>query len=285
MWIVKNRVDPEQRFGYESYSSHSQYNLLPMAMLAIAYEHAEKTEDVKEQPAPCEVGGFVINIRPTFHKVFANAGGMYVEIETGADHHYNATGLIRVHKKGFNPQLGPSDSLTTELVYEVPKEPRTNAAIGVGWRDANGKWRRLAEYETDKISNIELNDVHAEPSKVTFTLIYNGYFSGPSKVIEHYTITPTRVELKTELPNYTGPVQMAWPVLDDIGDAKTSISVNGTTVSVTLANETQTYTLPDATKIDISQDRYGFHNGYARLAIAEFKDGASPTIVIEPKKK
>jgi rhamnogalacturonyl hydrolase YesR len=285
MWIVKNRVDPEQRFGYESYSSHSQYNLLPMAMLAIAYEHADATENVKEQPAPCEVGGFVLNIRPTFHKVFANAGGMYVEIETGADHHYNATGLIRVHKKGFNPQLGPSDSLTTDLVYEVPKAPRTDAAIGIGWRDANGKWRRLAEYETDKISSIELKDVQADPSKVTFTLIYHGYFSGPSQIVEHYTITPTRVELKTELPNYTGPVQMAWPVFDDIGDAKTTISVKEKTVSVTLADDTQTYTLPDATKIEISQDRYGFHNGFARVAVADFKDGTTPTIVIEPKPK
>jgi rhamnogalacturonyl hydrolase YesR len=285
MWIVKNRVDPKERFGYETYSAHSQYNLLPMAMLAIAYEHAEKTEDVAETLAPCEVGGFVMNIRPTFHKVFANAGGMYVEIETGADHHYNATGLIRVHKKGFNPQLGPSDSLTKDLVYEVPKEPRTDAAIGIGWKDASGNWRRLAEYETQKISNIELKDVQANPANVSFTLIYSGYFSGPSKIVEHYTITPTRVELMTELPNYTGPVQMAWPVLDDIGDARTNISVKDKTVSVTLANETQTYTLPDATKIDISQDRYGFHNGFARVAVAEFKNGASPTIVIEPKVK
>jgi hypothetical protein len=285
MWIVKNRFDPEQRFGYEGYSSHSQYNLLPMAMLAIAYEHAAKTEEVKEQPAPCEVGGFVLNIRPTFHKVFANAGGMYVEIETGGDHHYNATGLIRVHKKGFNPQLGPSDSLTKDLVYEVPKSPRTDAAIGIGWKDASGNWRRLAEYETEQISNIELKDVQADPSKVSFTLVYHGYFSGPSEVVEHYTITPTCVELTSELPNYKGPVQMAWPVLDDIGDAKTEIAVKDKTVSVTLANDTQTYTVKDATKIDVSQERYGFHNGFARAVIAEFKNGAAPTLVIEPKQK
>jgi hypothetical protein len=283
MWIVKNRVDPSQRFGYEGYSSHSQYNLLPMAMLAIAYEHAGMSENVTEQPAPCEVGGFVLNIRPVFHKVFANAGGMYIEIETGGDHHYNATGLIRVHKKGFNPQLGPSDSLTKDLVYEVPKEPRTNCAIGVGWKDVSGNWRRLADYDTQQISNIELKDVTADPSKVTFTLIYNGYFSGPSQVIEHYTITPTRVEQTSELPNYKGPVELAWPVLDDIGDAKTNIAVNGKTVSVTLGNDTQTYTVPDAQKISVSNDRYGFHNGWARVVVAEFKDGAKPTIVIEPK--
>jgi rhamnogalacturonyl hydrolase YesR len=285
MWIVKNRMDPEKKWAYEGYSSHSQYNLLPMAMLSIAYQHAQKTEGVKEQPAPCEVGGFVINLRPVFHKVFANAGGMYIEIDTGGDSHYNATGLIRIHKKGFNPQLGPSDSLTKDLSYNVPPAPRTDAAVGIGWKDAAGNWRRLAEFDGQKISNIELKDAQADPSKVTFTLIYSGYFSGPTTVIEHYVVTPTRVDLTSELPGYTGPTQMAWPVLDDIGDAKTQIEVKDKTLSVTLANDTQTFTAPDAEKVTVGEERYGFHNGLAKLATAEFKAGVKPTLVIEPMQK
>jgi hypothetical protein len=34
MFIVKNRAEPEQKHGFEGYSFHSQYNLLPMGMLA-----------------------------------------------------------------------------------------------------------------------------------------------------------------------------------------------------------------------------------------------------------
>lgn len=83
MQIVKNWMDPAQSFGYESYSGHSQYNLLPMSMLAIAYEHAAATEDVTERPAPSETGGYLLHIEP-LHKVFANAGGSYVEIDTAA---------------------------------------------------------------------------------------------------------------------------------------------------------------------------------------------------------
>ena len=49
LWIVKNRADPKARLGYETYSYNSQYNLLPMAMLAIAYIHAD--DSIAERPA------------------------------------------------------------------------------------------------------------------------------------------------------------------------------------------------------------------------------------------
>jgi hypothetical protein len=35
-WIIKNRYDPALRFGYETYSMFSSYNLLPASMLATA---------------------------------------------------------------------------------------------------------------------------------------------------------------------------------------------------------------------------------------------------------
>src|SRR3712207_9480052 len=80
MQIVKNWVDPAKRHAYEPYSFHSQYNLLPMSMLATAYEYAASTEKVDERPSPADIGGFVLDI-PELHKVFANAGGTYVEID------------------------------------------------------------------------------------------------------------------------------------------------------------------------------------------------------------
>src|SRR5262249_24941282 len=98
MWIVKNFAEPARRFGFEGYSFNSQYNPLPMEMLAIAYERAD--ESIEERPIPSEVGGYVFDLREVFHKVIAAAGGYYVEIDTAADPHYNATGLQRVHRSG-----------------------------------------------------------------------------------------------------------------------------------------------------------------------------------------
>ena len=55
LWIVKNRAEPETRLGYEGYSSHSQYNLLPMAMLCIAYERAD--DSIKDARRPARSAG------------------------------------------------------------------------------------------------------------------------------------------------------------------------------------------------------------------------------------
>lgn len=95
--IVKNWADPSLRWGYEGYSFLSQYNLLPAAMLAAAYTYSEDSEaTVSECPTFADVGGFAFEL-PEHHLVIANAGGVYVQVETGSDPHYDSTGLNRVH--------------------------------------------------------------------------------------------------------------------------------------------------------------------------------------------
>ena len=79
LFVVKNRYPAEARHGYEPYSSHSQYNLLAATMLAAAYRAAD--DAVAERPSPADVGGSVL-VLPEFHKVFAGAGGTFVEYDT-----------------------------------------------------------------------------------------------------------------------------------------------------------------------------------------------------------
>jgi hypothetical protein len=71
---------------------------------------------VAERPAPADLGGFVFEVTK-LNKVFANAGGAYVELDTKGDHAYDATGLIRVHFSGHSPQLGTSDSVLAKPKY------------------------------------------------------------------------------------------------------------------------------------------------------------------------
>jgi hypothetical protein len=285
MWIVKNRADPKEQHGYEGYSSHSQYNLLPMAMLAIAHDHAAATDHVPEVITPAEVGGFVLHLPAPFNKLIANAGGMYVELDVAADPAHNPTGLLRVHKKGFNPQLGPSDGLIATKAETYPAEaPRTVAAVGPAWKDVNGEWKRLAEYPGRDISGAKVVDATSNPSRVTFGVVYDGYFSGPRQVIERYVITPQQVELTVELPNYSGPTRITIPLLADLGDAtKTQIVTTDTTARVTLATETQTFTAPAASSVTADETRYPFRNGWSRLAVAEFPPAAPAKLIIRPE--
>jgi hypothetical protein len=281
MWIVKNRFDPAAFFGYEGYSAHSQYNLLPMGMLAIAWEHAESTESLRELPAPADVGGFVLQI-PKLHKVFANAGGMYVELDTNADPHYNSTGLVRIQQSGFNTTIGPNDSLTSGVIYNVGKSAKTDAAVGPAWKDLHGDWKPLASFTNGALSRVDILGVTASPSLVRFQALYQGYLAGPALVSETYTLTPRALDLTMELPGYDGPVRTLWPVLADNGTAKTNIQVKNGTVSASLDGDTQTFTPIGAASVSVGDTLYGNHNGLNRVAVAEYPNGGPMTLHVEP---
>ncbi len=287
LWIVKNRVDPSMRHGYEGYSAHSQYNLLAMAMLAIAYEYAQETDAIPEQPAPADIGGFVMDIGAPFNKIFANAGGLYIEIDYFADLHYNPTGLLRIHKSGFNPQLGPSDGLSEKAVSNYPESPGTTAAIGVEWVDTEGTPRRLAEYGRGaEGATLEhnLTIIEQSPGSVEFALRYTGNFSGPDSIIEHYKVTPDYVDFSVELEGYEGPVRFVIPVLSNDGEKDTAIEIKDTTISVGLNGDTQTYQATKASKIWVSDERYPFRNGWATLTCAEYPQNEKITLHIQPTK-
>ncbi|MES2463613.1 MAG: hypothetical protein V4671_23815, partial [Armatimonadota bacterium] len=197
MQIVKNWVDPQKAHAFESYSAHSQYNLLAMSMLATAYEHAETTQTVGEKPAPADIGGYVLQIEP-LHKVFANAGGAYVELDTTADHGYDATGLIRVHFAGVSPQFGPSDSVLAKPKYRVPADsphPPTTG-IGAAWQGQDGAWHHLGELSKADLKAVTLTTDSAEANRVAFRVRYEGNLPGGISVIEErYVLTLGSVEV------------------------------------------------------------------------------------------
>lgn len=289
LWIVKNRVDPSQFHGYEGYSSHSQYNLLAMAMLSIAYEYAVQTGDLPESPTPADVGGFAFQLPSPFNKVFANAGGMYLEIDYIADLHYNATGLIRVHRSGFNPQLGPSDAVTTEAIYHVPEKPAMTAAIGVSWQDASGEWVSLAQYGRSGKNEMSLPSpqvtfapIHQSPRRVAFKMVYEWPEGVPSKIVENYSVTPDRIEVDYELTGYFGPTRLAWPVLASDGERTTEIGIRDSAVSVSLSGQAQRYRVIGAESIHVQEELQAFRNGWARIAVAQWPAGRNARLRIQP---
>jgi hypothetical protein len=277
MQIVKNWVDPSQQHGYETYSAHSQYNLLPMSMLALAFEHAETTEGVAERPSPADIGGFVLQI-PKLDKVFANAGGAYVEIETNGDHHYDATGLIRVHFAGHSPQLGPSDSVLSAPSYVIPagSSAPINTGIGVSWQDAAGAWIHQGELTSAQIQSVSVLTSETTAQKVTFTVRYQGDLGGGVTAIDdQFVLTPNDILLTTVVYGYIGPIQRVIPLLADDGRTKSKIDViAGKHIQVSQQYEDnnfkESFRLDDAISITVGEELYANHNGFARLAVADY---------------
>ncbi len=79
-----------------SYSYFSNYNALPASWLALAFEYAD--EGVPECASLADVGGAAWAVdNPNMRKAYASVSGTYVELITGADPNFDATGLNRFH--------------------------------------------------------------------------------------------------------------------------------------------------------------------------------------------
>jgi hypothetical protein len=223
-------MDPAARHGYESYSFHSQYNLLAAAMLAIAWSRAD--DRIREAPCPADTGGFAFAIQPAFHKVIANAGGTYLEFDTGADLHYNPTGLLRVHHRGVPPET-LSDGVSAAAEYRLPSTPMRAMAMGPEWRDRSGVWHPLAAHGRDDLDPAGFELVSASARRVEIRLTYRGRLrGGTSAVAEHVVVTPGHVEIAHRVEGDVDAVRQCWPMLATDGQTPSTITLTERSAAV-----------------------------------------------------
>jgi rhamnogalacturonyl hydrolase YesR len=263
-YVVKNRYPTEAQHAYETYTSHACYNMLVCSMLAQAWQFAD--ESVKESPAPADVGGYVAPVLDRFHKIFAAAGGSYVEYDTCGDHTYNPTGLLRVHLKGGHPQLGPSDGCAP---YYSGKG--VNVATGPAWQEAAGTWRTLAE-ATPSAPQFEI--LSETPRKASFRVTYSKVGPSSATVIETVTVEPDGVTLEDEVRgDGICAMRVTWPMLVFDGLEKTQVEMQGHTAAVSLDGRGVRLTvLEPATAVLRRTGRVLNHrNGQVEEVVAEFQ--------------
>lgn len=283
LWIVKNRADPAARHGYEGYSFHSQYNLLAMAMLAIAYQRAD--DAIGERPVPSECASYVFDLRDTFHKVCAAAGGTYVLIDTGADPHYNATGLQRVHKAGV-PYSPLSDSAAGERSYG-PADHRVKSAVSpaIGWREADtGDWVSLSQFagkRGDEGRVVRAADLDVEDrtdERVVFRLRYELDGPGARPIEERYMIDESGVEVHSRIGGDHAPAaaRLTFPVLVSDGAQNTKVTIDESSLTVVHdgAKLTCEVLSPDDVAIRLEPPKFVSHAGFVQRAAAELPAGS-----------
>jgi len=300
LWIVKNFTDPKDRFGYEGYSYHSQYNNLPMAMLTMAYLRAD--DSIAEKPMPSESGAYVFDLRDIFHKVVACSGGTYVEIDTGADPGYNATGIQRIHKSGV--ALSPlSDSCASHRHYGPPIKDAAGVAMapGIQWQLAPAKpqaattqsdqqqWYSLADfnlaalegrarpYGSSIVLGADLRIMEQTDDRVSFVIRYALDGDGARSVEEQYAVSREGVEYAARLPgrDKLPGTRFVVPVLVNDGSRATNVTLDNDRLSITRVGGTLTCELLAPSNISFKLDgpRVPCHNGWMQAAVAELPAG------------
>jgi len=268
LWIVKNRLDPGLRHGYETYSFHSQYNLLTAALLAIAWLRAD--DRIAEASCPADTGGFAFSLQPAFHKVFVTALGVLVEIDTGADVHYNPTGILRVHHQELPPET-LSDGVTTDCSYQLPSKPTRSLALGPEWRGNDGSWHGLAEHAGSDLDSADFHLIAASRESVEAEIAYRGRLRGGATGIrEHVRVTPRTVEVGHSVEGEIGAVRQTCPLLVTDGDRKSLIALRDSAVELSRDGGRITYEpLGDGvhlTRLDVVEP---CRNGFMDAACAE----------------
>ena len=280
-FIVKNRFPIETMHGYESYSAQSQYNLLACWLMSVAYLYAD--DSIEELPSPADVGGYIIPMQDVFHKLFANVGGNYIEYELSGDPRYNATGLIRIHLKNSNPQLGPTDAIPHKWDNKKKKDLGGELlSVGPAWFDKEGVEHRLAEYTNISYPNTELYSAYTGTSlpeikvtikeqtlqKVSFEVAYIGNFGGVSRITQQFTINEKGLIVKDNLQGEVQSMRVYYPMLVDDGEEMTRVNMTNNKVSLSLRDGDITFEALSPRKSVMKRSGISlyFRNGYAEAA-------------------
>lgn len=254
-YVVKNRYPIEAKHGYEKYSTHSNYNLTAMSMLAQAYQFAD--DSIEEKPSPADIGGFAFET-PVFHKVYANVQGNYLQYDTAGDLIYNPTGILRIHLKDGHPQLGPSDG--TALGHDGKG---INLAVGPAWR-VNGEWHKLADSNEPPQS---VKFIEESLERVQLQICY-------TDVCQTITVDATGVTVEDVITKEgVDAVKVYFPMLVFDGKDKTKVNMDEDKVSLNLAGESVTFTVlePKGARLKRSGKELDHRNGLVEAAFAEVK--------------
>lgn len=280
-FIVKNRFPIETMHGYERYSAQSQYNLLACWLMSVAYLYAD--DSIEELPSPADVGGYIIPMQDVFHKLFANVGGNYIEYELSGDPRYNATGLIRIHLKNSNPQLGPTDAIPHKWDNKKKKDLGGELlSVGPAWFDKEGVEHRLAEYTNISYPNTELYSAYTGTSlpeikvtikeqtlqKVSFEVAYIGNFGGVSRITQQFTINEKGLIVKDNLQGEVQSMRVYYPMLVDDGEEMTRVNMTNNKVSLSLRDGDITFEALSPRKSVMKRSGISLYcrNGYAEAA-------------------
>jgi hypothetical protein len=210
-FITKNRFDPALRVGYQDATQYSNYSGSLMFHLAEAY-HTRRS-DIREEPAPAEIGGYAVATDPEFASVLANAGGMQIQAnlrgQTKASdgNRWTPLGLVRFARVGWDTRLGPSDGALTE-------------SGGVSFApefSEDGHWWRMADLSARYEASWSVQFVH--PLLVRGALEYRPRAgqSGPS-FRDELAITPDGVlSTVVKTSRDATPWGVTWPVLENDG--------------------------------------------------------------------
>ncbi|MDD5677682.1 MAG: hypothetical protein PHW60_06765 [Kiritimatiellae bacterium] len=270
---IKNGFEPASLHGIDSYGNYSGYSLLAASFMGLAAVYAD--DSIAEKPCPAETGGFVFELAPAFHKVFANCQDTYLEIDTAADEYYDATGLGCFAVKGVPLELGlgmpfprPMKKQGNAAIIIKPpqKQPSEPIAIGPAWQSGE-KWVSLAGISC---FSHKFKIIKETTQAVQFEVAYTYQ---KISIVEEYLLERGKVAIKAKVLDGDKSVQaMRFIVPLLVTDGTSKSEIQGPDKGVTKATYLgHTYRIhcDGKTKAELGSDQYANRNAAYRSLVLE----------------
>lgn len=131
---VKNNYPLETKYGCEGYAYFDKYMVTAASFLYVAYMLCDDT--VAE--APLADKAICFSLSEHFHKTFLRNKNWFVEIDTNADYHYDASGIGRIHRVGAPSPICLSLPGSADPALTMDPELLENFAITAGIVEGEG---------------------------------------------------------------------------------------------------------------------------------------------------
>lgn len=264
---IKNRFPPDTLHGCDTYGQYSVYSMLAASFFGLAALFAD--DAIAEQPTLAERGGYVAELSPPFHKVFAACGGAYVEIDTCADPDYDATGTGRILFAGLPPCLPLGQPFAVHPKYRIAEGrafPALATALGPEW-DRDGAVERLASWGDAVESSVHVAE--ESPQGVAFEMTYH---KGDQTVREAFRLADGAVAIAGRVERAGQPVsafRYVVPVLVTDGEARATVELAPTTARVALSGEAVTISWDDDVRATLRPGEFANRHGVYQALILE----------------
>ncbi|HCE44399.1 MAG TPA: hypothetical protein DET40_12700 [Lentisphaeria bacterium] len=265
---IKNAFRPESLHGIDEYGQYSVYSLFNASVFGLAALFADDT--IEETPCPVEIGGYVLEISPSFHKIFATCQNTHIEIDTSADTHYDATGLGRFQAKGFPAELALSMPFTSTPKFRMDKKlvPDEMISICPAWQ-VSGKWISLASQSEGLKHSIEI--VRESREQIEFIIRYV-HAASKSEITERYQLSQNKLSINSSvLVNgiKAEKVRFMVPLLATDGMNKSEIISKKNSVQVKYLGSSYGISFDGKAKAEIIDREFANRNGIYKLLMLE----------------
>ena len=279
---LKNGFPPDNSHGLDSYGKYSVYSLLVASFFGLAAIYAD--DEIEEAPCPAELGGYVFQLEPAFHKVFCTCGDSQLEIDTRAHFAHDATGLGRFCRTGVPLELGLAMPITTTPVYTLAPEHLAdrNMAIGPEWR-RDGTWQRLAALSDGLTCRLQ-TDCETR-ARVAFRLTYHHAESGAA-IVESYDLQEGVLHYRAEATVDGAPadaIRLIVPILATDGEAHSTVRQSPGGLSVDYRGARLAVSFDESLSAELSDKLAGNRNGLHQcFAITAAGHRIEATLALDP---